>query len=745
MIRTTPLRLVIFCLMLASAFSATRAQAGNDFKPIFNGETLDGWETPDMRFWRIQDGAITGQITADRPANRNQFLIWRAGELDDFELKLSFRILGEDDEANSGVQFRSRIGDNGEVIGYQADIDQSGAWLGGLYDEATRRGALAKPGQTVKINEQGQRHVTDQPRDWAVNKDDWNEYHLIARGRQITLKVNGAVTAQVTDNQQSEADLSGVLALQLHAGAPMTVQFKDIRLKRLPLQGRKKIVFLAGERSHGYGQHEHNAGSLLLADALNQYGPQVHAVVYRDGWPADPTALDNADAVCVYCDGGGRHLLNPHWALMNQLTSKGVGLAFLHYALEASGGEGADYLKKWIGGVFEPHWSVNPIWLAEFKTMPDHPIGNGVKPFALQDEWYFHMRFTQDQANVTPILSAVPPMSTMDRPDGSHSGNRAVRDEVAQALPQHLAWAYERADGGRSFGLTGGHFHDSWANHDLRKLTLNALLWIAQTPVPADGVESPTPTRDQLDANQDYPKPRRGWDPSAPRTEPIKALLVTDLTGLYHDYPTQAHLIQKHVPQYANVRFTRFLDMEKWRDPDFADGYDVIVYNICLGQNTDEQLIRNLIAQTRDKGVPAVAVHCTAMSFRKTELWRPFIGVKCMAHDKYRSLTIKKTDAVHPIVKSLPDQWITSGDELYQNLVFPKSPHALLSAFSVESKRDHAVAWTMQQGEGRVFVTTLGHDRKTWDEKPFHQLLANGLLWATDKLDAQGKPKSGYE
>ena len=130
-----------------------------------------------------------------------------------------------------------------------------------------------------------------------------------------------------------------------------------------------------------------------------------------------------------------------------------------------------------------------------------------MKPFQIEDEWYFNMRFREGMKDVTPILTAVPPAKTTERPDGPHSGNPTMREMVAQGKPQHVAWAAERANGGRGFGFTGAHFHQNWGNDDFRKVMLNAILWTAKVEVPADGVQSKV-TPEQLAENLD-PKERR--------------------------------------------------------------------------------------------------------------------------------------------------------------------------------------------------------------------------------------------
>ncbi len=266
----------------------------------------------------------------------------------------------------------------------------------------------------------------------------------------------------------------------------------------------KKIVFLAGPPSHGPGDHEHRAGCLLLKSCLDKV-PGVTSAVYSNGWPENPSAaFADAATVVLYSDGGGGHpfLQDERLQTVGALMKKGVGLVCLHYAVEPTKEKGERELLDWLGGCFEIDWSVNPDWTPQFKELPKHPVTRGVSPFHINDEWYFHMRFRDGMKGVTPILTAVPPQSTMRRPDGPHEGNAAVREAVRQGEPQHVAWACERADGGRGFGFTGGHYHKNWGNDDLRKLVLNAILWTAKVEVPAEGVPSQV-TAEDLKQNLD--------------------------------------------------------------------------------------------------------------------------------------------------------------------------------------------------------------------------------------------------
>ena len=265
----------------------------------------------------------------------------------------------------------------------------------------------------------------------------------------------------------------------------------------------KKIVFVAGSPSHGPAQHEHRAGCLLFKSCLDKV-PGYSSVVYSNGWPTDPAAFDGAATIVLYMDGGEGHpaLQDDRLQKLDALMKKGVGLACIHYATEPTKAKGEKEFLDWIGGAFEVDWSVNPHWEAEFNSLPEHPIAHGVKPFTILDEWYFHIRFPEDMKGVTPILTAAPPESTMNRKDGPHEGNPAMREAVKKHEPQCVAWARERPEGGRGFGFTGGHFHRNWGNDNFRKLVLNAIVWTAKGTVPADGIES-TVTAEQLEQNLD--------------------------------------------------------------------------------------------------------------------------------------------------------------------------------------------------------------------------------------------------
>jgi hypothetical protein len=265
--------------------------------------------------------------------------------------------------------------------------------------------------------------------------------------------------------------------------------------------GKTKIVFIAGKPSHPSGQHEFNAGAILLARALNeQSGLPLQVEVHHNGWPADDKAFDGAKAVIIYSDGNASHPVNGHEEFMDGLVANGVGLMCMHYGVEVPAGPLGESFKKWIGGHYEGGFSCNPHWTAPLEAKSGHPIASGVPAFSANDEWYYNMRFAEPKT-AQDILTATPTRERINRyvhwtPDGERNlGSK-----------QTLMWAVERPDGGRGIGFTGGHWHRNWAIDDFRRAVLNAIVWVAGMEVPAGGVASQPITEAQLNENLDPKK-----------------------------------------------------------------------------------------------------------------------------------------------------------------------------------------------------------------------------------------------
>ncbi|MGI8965180.1 MAG: 3-keto-disaccharide hydrolase [Limisphaerales bacterium] len=222
----------------------TRDISEKGFKKLSNGKDLEGWDGS-KELWSIKDGCIIGQTTAENPAKENTFLIWTNGVVGDFELRCSYKIIANNDEgfANSGIQYRSKIvkPEYWVVSGYQADLEAGKTYSGILYEEKGR-GILAQRGQKTVIKEVADKTLMvevigslgkSEDIQAAVKKEGWNDYVIIAKGNHLQHFINGKQTIDVTDQEESKAAKSGILALQLHAGKPMTVQFKNIRIKMM--------------------------------------------------------------------------------------------------------------------------------------------------------------------------------------------------------------------------------------------------------------------------------------------------------------------------------------------------------------------------------------------------------------------------------------------------------------------------------------------------------------------------------
>lgn len=201
------------------------AQAG--WQSLFDGKDLGGW-SGDPRLWRVDNGVIVGESDdAGRKVDENSFLIWQGGEVGDFELEFQARVTGGN---NSGVQYRSKVLNAGRwmVGGYQMDLHPKPSHLGMLYEEQGR-GIVCERGQRVKLGDTP--NVTGHLEVAEVDLAEWNSYRIVAQGYVLRHFVNGRLAAEIHDMQPEKRSAKGVLALQLHAGPAMKVEFKDLRIQ----------------------------------------------------------------------------------------------------------------------------------------------------------------------------------------------------------------------------------------------------------------------------------------------------------------------------------------------------------------------------------------------------------------------------------------------------------------------------------------------------------------------------------
>ena len=304
----------------------------------------------------------------------NEFLTWQDGQLDDFTLKLEFKLTGSDEaKANSGVQIRSRVKPDGHVFGYQADLDLAGQWVGACttnlagrcWPSAGSRGDRSTDGKITTKDVADSAELLK-----AVKKGDWNEYEITAQGSKITLTINGKKTVEIDDQQKAERELSGLLALQLHSGPPKRVEFKNIRLKRHKFaDGRKKVVFVAGRPSHGRASTSTTPAACCWprsskkrrAEDCRSRRPSTRTAGRRIRRPSTtPTASSCTATAAADTSSTSISTRSTSW------SKKGVGIVCIHYGVEVPKGPSGEKFLDWIGGYFEPNWSVNPHWTAKF-------------------------------------------------------------------------------------------------------------------------------------------------------------------------------------------------------------------------------------------------------------------------------------------------------------------------------------------------------------------------------------------
>ena len=232
--------------------------------------------------------------------------------------------------------------------------------------------------------------------------------------------------------------------------------------------------------------------------------------------------------------------------------------------------------------------------------------------------------------------------------------------------------------------------------------------------------------------------------------EPLRALLVTG--GGCHDYEAQRKIIPEGISARANVTWAivhegsdRLHYVSIYTNAGWAKGFDVVVHNECFGQVTNVAFVEGIVRAHRDGGVPAVMLHCSTHSYRfsSTDEWRKLLGAASYQHGAKHAFEIVSVQPEHPVMKGFPEKWQNQPDELYQ--LKKTWPDLLPLGKGVSPKEPEQVCiWLNTYGKALVFGTTLGHANETMQDKVYLDLITRGLLWVCDKLDEDGKPKTGY-
>ncbi|MBI2826393.1 MAG: ThuA domain-containing protein [Planctomycetia bacterium] len=504
----------------------------------------------------------------------------------------------------------------------------------------------------------------------------------------------------------------------------------------------KKIVLVAGTKSHGPGHHEYEKGARLLKACLDSSPnvPPLVTEVHTDGWPSDEKTFDDADTIFFFCDGSDRDvkahplLVGDRLATIQRQMRRGCGLVALHYTIFVPNDRGGPQLLDWIGGFFDYQSGPGERgWYSKIGThatkprpaTPDHPICRGLAPFDLSEEYYYNLRFRANDKRLTPILMTEIP---------------GERD------PQVVAYAVERTDGGRGFGFSGGHFHSNWQVENFRKMMLNALLWTAHAEVPAGGVKSTLPdeAKEPGGAGDVHPAKRTGADDA----RPIKTLLVTG-----HQHP--AHAWRETTPALVEAlagRDRRFkITIEE--DPEFLAkdqlrDFDLVVLNYCNWQRPglSEAARQNFVKYLASGGGLAIihfangAFHFSLPGSGEGD-WPEYRTKICRrvwdhrpghsGHDPYGPFRVDVADAEHEITRGLKPFETT--DELYYRQQGDEPIHVLATAHSRDTGRDEPMAFVYDYGKGRVFQTVLGHDAAAIRNPGTAALVRRACAWAAGR------------
>jgi hypothetical protein len=265
----------------------------------------------------------------------------------------------------------------------------------------------------------------------------------------------------------------------------------------------KNILFIAGDTKHRHGFHEYKAGSIILANALNESGLPVHAKVHWYGWPEDESIFKDVDACIIYADGGGN--FGDKYAFLDQKVKGGMGIMFMHFGVHPTKDVAEKYYHSWIGGFFDDDFSVNPSWVADITPKANHPVSRGIDSLTAYDEFYWNLNFPKsaDCKHCYPLATAIPTQKNMIRYGSSKFWNKQAEEKLG--TPQALLWCSDPEKGARGAGFVGGHYHRNWAIENYRKLILNTIAWVVRVNVPQNGVPSKEVTKAMLNQNLNRP------------------------------------------------------------------------------------------------------------------------------------------------------------------------------------------------------------------------------------------------
>ncbi len=517
----------------------------------------------------------------------------------------------------------------------------------------------------------------------------------------------------------------------------------------------KKIVLIAGVKSHGpvgNGIHDYPWSVKLLKVMLDQSNitEQVRVEYHLDGWPSDPKTLDDADTIMVISDGrdGDLYAEAPHFgspehlAQVQKQIDRGCGFCAFHFSTFAPD-QYATQILDWSGGYFDWEENGQKKWYSAIQThdtaieiaTPAHPLSRGLKPFSMQEEFYFNLRFQAEGA--TEPANAITPLLTVPALPGREPDGKVV------------AWAKERPNGGRGFGTTCGHFYENWKVAEFRTLILNALAWTSHINVPAGGVQSRYLTQPEITAALSGVS---GTEKARASEPPIRVLLVAgNEAHKWHNWEQTTPVIKAQLELDPRVTVDVSTDIEAALAKDLS-GYDVLVQNSYANWHDPKSLSPEAQKSWVDflqNGGGLVVVHFAngawnfSLPMAGESDWPEYRkivrrvwnhngeGDAKSGHDAFGPYSVAVTSLPHEISAGLKNFGIV--DELYYRQDGTEPIEPLITAHSKDTHRDEPLAWTYTYGKGRVFQTLLGHSERTYEAFEACEMLRRATAWTANR------------
>lgn len=502
----------------------------------------------------------------------------------------------------------------------------------------------------------------------------------------------------------------------------------------------KRLVLIAGQKSHAPGDHEY-LKSIKLFKVLLDRAPNLKGVrteIYFNGWPDDPAVLDRADAI-VFLSDGEDHLepyashapfmTEERMKILDKQMKRGAGFMTFHPSTIAPTQYGKQIV-EWNGAFCDvdgghgeggfygaPDNPATKLWRCMIRDMeakvefgaPEHPIVEGVKPFRYKEEFYYQLTFRPNDARLQPIMR-VPELT----PD--------ARDQI-------VGWAVERQNGGRGFGTTTGHYYENWRNDDYRKLILNALVWISGATVPKGGVQSVFVDDEEVDR--------------ALLVRPIPALLLTKASGAAANVVPIA--LNSETPRFdfkiAGDAAALTQDLSKYKLLVLQSCSWLQAANDAARKNVDKYLRTGgglVVLYSADAATPAAkpTTLCPAVTWTTPEIAKTREGVKSFESDgverAYRVFDVEVADAQHPITRALADFHVFDQSLRAFDYSFAGADNfkTLLKVPAKFSGTEQPAAFVGAQSSSRTFYLVVGNDASGVQDAGLTRLARYGSLWA---------------